>query len=250
MASQHNTHVEETRVSLERIQTFDASTIGRREELGAELNFEPGVEPLRRTIALFREISPDVLADMSTQRRNSVKQLADSLFNMIDQINKFSAASGNPKPTRDSYIQQLVDGYDNYFEQLWPAIAYSVRRATDFARMEQEARASIQSIKDRTSQIEAELKVRQAEADAALDAIRKVAAEQGVSQQAIFFRDEATKHESDAKRWLGLTRKAIVALLFFAGLTLFLHKVPGLRPVSAAEAIQFGIGKMLVFGTV
>lgn len=250
MTPEQHKNVEEAKASLTRIQDFDARSIGRREKLGDDLNFEDGIAPLERTLSLFREVSSDVLSDMSQQRRDVVKQWADALYNLVDEIRNFSVASGNPKQTRDNLIQQLNDGYDNYFEQLWPVIAYSVRRATDFSRMEREARAAIQSIDDRTKDLESGLMVRQIEAESALEAIRKVAAEQGVSQQAIYFKDEADFHNKEADKWFKWTKWLTVGLAIFAASTLFLHKISWLRPKDSAEAIQFAIGKMLVFATV
>ncbi|MBX3182887.1 MAG: hypothetical protein KIT72_18160 [Polyangiaceae bacterium] len=223
MTLEQDQNVEEARASLERIQKFDADSIGRRDSLGDELNFADGIPPLRRTLALFLEVSPDVLEGMSQKRRENIKQQADALFSVIQQILNFTAGSANPKQTRDGLISQLVNGYDNYFEQLWPSIAYSVRRNTDFARLEREARAAIQSIEDRTKVVEAELKARQDEAEQALDAIRKVAAEQGVSQQALYFKEESEAHAKEATVWLARTRNLTIFLGLFASSTLVLH---------------------------
>ncbi len=250
MTPEQSKSVEEAKASLDRIQAFTATSIGRREKLGDELNFEEAVAPLERTLSLFREISPDVLEHMSQQRREIVKQNADALFNLLEQIRNFTVTSGNPKQTRDNLIQQVVAGYDNFFEQLWPSIAYSVRRNTDFSRLEREGRAAIQSIDDRTKTLEEDLKARQRNAEEALDAIRKVAAEQGVSQQALYFKEEAESHAKEATLWLARTQNLTIGLGLFAASTLFLHKLPWLAPTTPAEAIQFGIGKMLVFATV
>lgn len=250
MTSEQRKSVEETRVSLARIHDFDAKSIGRKIELGDALNFEDGIPPLEKALLLFREVSPEVLADMSQQRRDTVKQSSDGLFNVLEQIRNFTPTSANPKQARDGLIQQLIAGYDNYFEQLWPSIAYSVRRNTDFARLEHEARAAIQSIEDRTKAIEASLRERQGEAEEALDAIRKVAAEQGVSQQALYFKEESEAHAQEAKVWYRRTRSLTIGLGIFAASTLFLHKIHWLAPASSAEAIQFGIGKMLTFATI
>lgn len=239
--------VEETIASLRRVQDFDVATIGQRERLGGELNFEDAIPPVERTVALFREISPDVLADVSKPFRDRVRQQADALFNRLEQIRTFSASAPNPKQTRDGFVQELISSYDQTFEQLWPAIAYSIRRATDFSRMEHEARAAIQAISDRTSEAEEALKARQNEADAALEAIRKVAAEHGVSQQAIYFKEEADAHQEEAGRWLKRTSWLTVGLGAFATATLFLHKWSWLAPASPYEAAQLAIGKVLVF---
>lgn len=241
--------IAEARSSLTRIQEFDAKSIERSEELGRGLSFAAGVEPLQRIVALFQEVSADVLDGLSVQRLNIVKQQADALFSVLQQILNFSTTDGNPRQTRDNLIKQLVDGYDTYFEQLWPTIAYSIRRATDFSRMEREARAAIQSIEDRTTEIEASLKKRETEAESALEAIRRVAAEQGVSQQAIYFKTESELHAREAERWLWWTGVLTIVLALFAASTLVLHKISWLRPANTAEAVQFGIGKMLVFAT-
>ncbi|MDX2054768.1 MAG: hypothetical protein SFV15_20365 [Polyangiaceae bacterium] len=242
--------VAETKESLQRIQNFDATTIARTDELGRELNFAQGVEPLERSLALFREVSVDVLESMSASSLNQVKGQSDALFNLLQQMLNFSAAAeGNPKATRDSLIQQLANSYEGTFNDLCPTIAYSVRRATDFSRMEREARAAIQSIEDRSRELESSMKAKQEEAEAALAAIRKVAAEQGVSQQAIYFREESQTHADEAEKWLKWTKWLTVVLGLFAGSTLVLHKVPLLRPENSAEVIQFALGKMLVFAT-
>jgi hypothetical protein len=87
-------------------------------------------------------------------------------------------------------------------------------------------------------------------AEEVLAAVRQVAAEQGVSQQAGYFEQESSAHDGQAKLWLKRVTVATAGLSIFAVSTLFLHKIPWLAPSTPAEAVQFGIGKMLLFATI
>lgn len=241
--------VKETTDALKRMQDFRVDTLARTEELGRDLNFQDAVPHALKIVELFKQVAVDVLPEFSTARLNTIKEIANSEFNRFDQIQKFSVTSGNPKNTRDSLINQLENGYDNVFEQLWPAIAYSVRRSTDFARLEREARASIQSISDRTTDLQKSLEKNRVEAEGALDAIRKVAAEQGVSQQAIYFKEEADHHSKEASTWLKITCGLTSAIILYAVATLFLHKWEWLTPANGYEAAQLVVSKVLIFST-
>lgn len=95
-----------------------------------------------------------------------------------------------------------------------------------------------------------DLEDRRQKADALLETIREGAIELSVSQQAMYFKEEAEAHATEATKWLKRSRNLTIGLAVYACATLFLHKVPLLEPESTAEAVQFGIGKMLVFATI
>ncbi|HEY8587510.1 MAG TPA: hypothetical protein VIL60_12420, partial [Rhodanobacter sp.] len=52
------------RESLERIQTFDAKSLGRNEDLGRQLNFEEAIDTADRLIRLYQRISIATLDDL------------------------------------------------------------------------------------------------------------------------------------------------------------------------------------------
>jgi type II secretory pathway pseudopilin PulG len=233
--------------SLKRIQDFNPESIARVEDLGRDLNFQDGVSAASKLVELFRQVSLDIVNELSASRLQSLKQSADAEYNRLQQILKFSATDQNPKQTRDSLLQQLENAYDQVFEQIWPAVAYSVRRSTDFARMEREARSVIQNIQDKTDTLKSDLEKKRKDADAALDAIRKVAAEQGVSQQAIYFKEEADKHSDAAIRWFKVTTGITILTCLYAIFSVFVHKISWIAPNSTYETIQIGISKLMVF---
>lgn len=59
----------------------------------------------------------------------------------------------------------------------------------DFARLDGEARATIQSIRDQAEEFTKGLKKDKEAADQVLADVRKVAAEHGITQQAIYFQE-------------------------------------------------------------
>ncbi|WP_059436253.1 hypothetical protein [Anaeromyxobacter sp. PSR-1] len=239
----------EARKSVERLQSFDASTLTRAGELGS-LNFQDVVAPAQRLINLVSLISLDAIDDLPIAHANAVRSQADSIFSYFDQILKFTLEVGSPKQARDQFVAQVRTAYDHAWTALNPVIAYSLRRSSDFDRLEREARATIQSMKDRVAELEAEMAKRKADADETLKEIRKVAGEHGVSQQAIYFKDEAEAHDKLATTWLNRTVGLTIVLLGYAVSTFFIHKIPWLAPQGVYETAQLAVSKALVFVTI
>ena len=94
----------------------------------------------------------------------------------------------------------------------------------------------------------AELEQSKEHAKSILNEVRKTAAESGVTQQAIYFKESAESHDAQAEVWrTRLTRFAWAAGVF-AFLSLFLHLIPFLAPKTAYDTVQIGVSKILIFG--
>jgi hypothetical protein len=241
-------YLEHTKKSLERIQGFDVSTLPRVDVLGTALNFSDAVEPAMRLIDLYRQLPVDVLEQLPNSSLRTIQTQADNDFNLLDAIMKFEP--GMPKTERDNRIVHVTQAYDPTFQQLHPFISYAVRKSTDFSKLEREARSLIQNVTDRAHELQQDLEKRRKEADAVLHAVRKVAEEQGVSQQAIYFKSEADNHEKESGIWLNRTVFLTVGLTAYAAATLFLHKIPILVPTTIYETVQLAASKVLIFVTI
>ncbi len=240
--------VDAARQSLERMQKFDSASLPRINELGTAINFSDAVTPADRLIDIYRQLPVEVLDQLPIATLQEIQRQADSDFNILKQILSFEA--GSPKQERDNRLQQLKDAYDPAFQKLHPFISYSVRKTTDFTRLERDARALIQNVTDKADQLQKDLEKRKQDADAILEAVRKVAAEQGVSQQAIYFKDEADKHTKESTTWLKATALLTALLGLYAVATLFLHKIPLLAPTNSYETTQLAVSKVLIFLTI
>ena len=245
--------IEETRESLKRIQEFDSKTISRENDLGTKLYFADAIKPANKLIQLYKQLSLTVLEDLPDNLLDVIKRQADGDFNKFQQALNFDPANiqnQNPVTARDTIINNIISAYPTAFNVLWNYIAYGVSKSVDFQRMENEARSMIQSVKDKTEEITQELKNNQIQSGQILNDMRKAAAEQGVSQQAIYFKEEAVEHEKLSNQWKGMTLKMAIGLGIYAIISLFVHKIPWLSPHNTYESVQLVSSKILIFGVI
>ena len=177
--------------SLTRVQTFKPETLSREADLGKQMSFADAVKPAEAIVALYRRIPLSALPDFADAQLNVIQAQSNADFSYFKQILDFDATASGAASTRASLLEQLRVRRDQLFEQVWHFVAYGVARATDTSVLETQARATIQGIEDQSAKLTEQLTKAKVDADAALAAIRAVASEQGVSQQATYFKDEA-----------------------------------------------------------
>ena len=234
--------------SLGRMQSFNTDDLPREKELGTVLNFKGAVEPAKRLIDLYKRISVTVLVDFPLAELQQIWTQANNDYNRLEEILKFEA--GQPVEARDSLIEQLDSSYQQSFKVLYPLISYSASKSADFQRLEIEARAMIQSVQDQGEKVAKELEKEQTEAEKILTDIRKAAAEQGVSQQAVYFEQAEKKHEKQAKKWLIAIICLAICMTVYAIASLFMHKIPVLTSDTIYVSIQLAISKTLIFAVI
>ena len=242
--------LEITRESLLRVQNFDARSLARVEELGRNFDFSAIVSPASKLIRLYNQLGLSTLEDFPDSILVLIKNHADADYNRFQQALNFdptTVENQNPTQPRDQIINQVTSAYDVTFQKLFPFISYGTSKSVDFQRMENEARAMIQNVQDEATKITENLAVQQQQAEDVLADVRKVAAEQGVSQQAIYFKDEAEVHKIEAEYWKNKTIQAAIALGIYAFFTLFIHKLPWLKPEDDLQALQLITSKVLIF---
>lgn len=242
------TKLDDTKESLERMQRFDAESLARESDLGARFSLTSAVEPAKRLVRLYKQLGASALDDFPDPILTQIKQQADADFNRLKQLLDFAPEEQqNPAHVRDSLVQQVEAAYPSSFQALYMPIAYGASKSIDFQRMENEARASLQAVSDQADEITSQLGLHQQQAEEILQDVRKVAAEQGVSQQAIYFKEEAAEHKAVAGTWQGYTTKLAVGVGVYAISTLFLHKIPLFVPTNAYESTQLVASKLLIF---
>ena len=241
---------EQAKESLERMQKFDASGLPREKKLGEDLSFKGAVEPARRLIDLYKRLSVTALEDFPDDILDKIQDWANSDHSKFKKILEFNPSQSDPTNIRRHLIAEVEDAYKTAFDHLHPYIAYSLHRSADFQRLDAEARATVQSVKEESEKLMGSLKEHENSAEKILEEVRKVAAEQGVSQQALYFEDEYEHHNKEAnrsKRGAVLTAGLLIGV---AVVSLYLHKIPGLEPKTIYDAIQLTVSKILIFSTV
>lgn len=248
--STEKTPLESASESIARVQDFDVDSIIRSDELGAELNFRKAVEPSQRLVDLYRQLPLQALEWVPADSLNALKTQADSDFNLLRAPLEFSTNTQNPRRERDTIIEHIDAAYGTAFNQLRHFIAYGVTRVTDFDALGTKARAVLQGVEDRATDLGTTMQSYAEEAQRILEDVRAVAAEQGVSQEAIYFKNEADAHAVAAAKWLGTTVVMTILLAILACGALVVHKWAWLSPTTTYEAVQLAIGKVLLLGAV
>jgi len=238
----------ETKESLERIQRFNLESLPRVDDLGSKMNFGEVVKPAKRLVELYRRLTVTALQDFPNANLTAIKNSCDANYNLFQQVIDFDLAEqANPNQVRESYINQIELAHDAAFNILRPFISYSLHRSADFQRLDTESRAAFQQIKDESEKIKKELEKQKTDAEGILKDIRNTAAEQGVTQQAIYFKEESENHENQAKDWERRTKWLAGFIALYAVLSLFIHKWEWISPENTYETIQFVVSKVLIF---
>lgn len=241
---------DETESSLIRMQSFDVSSLPRTEQLGESFSFKKVVHPAQELIGLYKRLSISALKDFPESVLKKIKGKADGTYNLLEQILNFDVEQQNPSSVRNKLINDVQREYSSVFTELHPYISYSLHRAADFQRLEEEARATFQSIKDKRDDFEKTLSDAENEIASLLERIRSVAAEEGVTQQAVHFKSAHERHNKRASSWRKFVYSFAVALGLFAFLSLFIHKAPFFRPETPYDAFQLSISKVLIFSVI
>ena len=224
--------IQATRDLLTRVQQFDPQSLPRTERLGEDFNFSGAVEFGQRLIGLFRQFPEQYLDDLPQNQLNNLKAYTDSTFNIFDQILKFDPKAAEAYASRENLIRSLDNQYQPVFDAISPLIAFGASRLRDFSQIEAQARAAVQAAKDEADAASKGLQGQQEEAKRILEDIRQIAAEQGVSQQSIYFKTEFEGNETDSETWRWRTIYLAIGLGVFAVASLFAHKWPFLTPAN------------------
>ena len=208
--------IDQTTASVERMQQFDVSHLPRADDFGKQMAFPDAVEPAEKLISLYKKINLPTLAMMPQSMLQNIQTTADNDYGLFDAILTFTAAQG---PTgRDSLVGNIVGAYDSTFDNLVQAICFGFAEKTDFEALGNNARTALQGIETMHSETKKQMEGMREESQKILADIRDVAAEQGVSQQAMYFQEEAKFHSQSQSRWLMAAGGfAVVALSWLLG---------------------------------
>lgn len=232
---------------LNALNTIDPNSLARTEVLGQELSFKDGVPIFSRTLDLFKDLAACNLANVPKERLDQIQSLAKQALDGFQAIQSFSVSGvSNPAATRDSLIAQIRDQWNGYYVHITPEIAYSKGQSTDYGQLEREARGALSQMQAQLAEIKTEKEKGVVEIQGALEQVRRAAAEAGVAQHAIHFRNEAARYEKEARTWLiagGLFAIVTVAFAVY-GLGSDLAKLGD--SVSTARIVQVIASRVVV----
>lgn len=243
-----NSKLEETQSALAVLKDIDATSLGRTDVLGQAMNFEEIIPIAQKIILLFERVPTEVLNELPNQQLQQILEAANSTRQLFDQIGDFDPHQANPSEARNDIISRVRSQYDKIFLSIYPWVSYGVARTVDFNGLDTQARAAVKSIEDKSAAMELSLDERKIQLDDLETQLRSTLAEQGVSQQAKYFKDEAEQHKATAVVWGNRTWRWALAVTVVAIASFFTHRIPWIAPTNVVEAIQFVASKVLLIG--
>lgn len=247
---EEQTAKEKAVTSIQRMQDFEPADLAREGDLGKHFTFTEAVEPAKRLVELYGRLAMSVLDDLPPSHQNQLATQADQDFNRFQEILDFDPKQENAQARHTKLIEQVSKAYEGAFNKLHPFISYSLHKSADFDRLENEARSTLQGIRDESAALTNELEQYREEAGKILDEVRSVAAEQGVTQQAFYFKESADSHDTKADGWKTHLIWTSVILGIYAVLSVLIHKIPFLTPNTTFDATQLVVSKILVFAVI
>ena len=238
---------QEAKESLERIQKFEASALSRSDDLGKTFEFTQTIEPSKKCITLFEQLSVRILDELPWSHVKSIKQEADVLYKLFQRILDFGASQNDTLDTRLNILNQVNAYYEKLFNALHHYISYAVSSSINFKSLEKEGRTVVQDAKDKTNELIEKMNTCDRQSEEILKKVRKSAAEQGVSQQAHHFKTEAEEQEKKAEQWRKTTVKLAITLGIYGGIAIFIHKIPFIAPENSYESVQLIASKIVIF---
>lgn len=238
--------------ALRRVQEFDPTSLTREADLGKKFAMREAVEPASRVIDLFKLIRPSQIQYFPLDQKNLIRDQANAFFSLLQSTLSFDVEGTSPSPTeaKESLVRQLEGQFQPIFNVLYPIISFASIRSLDFSKLERDARAATQAAKDSATTLLQEIGAQNTTAGTLISEMRALAAEQGVSKQAIHFKNAADNHNTLSLDWRKYTAIVAAVLIIYAFGSLFFHNIPGLDAESPYRTAQIAISKILIFGVI
>jgi hypothetical protein len=239
---------ERDRLTQSCVQIADVSvdSLVRADELGTSLNFGDGIELFRRIVRAFKDLRDSNLDGVPLATLQELNRFSDQVQSSIQAIRAFNPAQGNPVQARTQMLDKLAQVYQEFFPSLASVISYAIRKGTDFEKLESEASKLVADMKALGDVQKAEADKTASQMKEIVDQVRRSAAEVGVTQHNVHFRDQAAEHLGSSDKWLKATLVFGSATLFYGIVTTlyFLFWPPTLTP---SQSIQVAVSKLILF---
>lgn len=210
-----------TAESLKKVQSFDVSTLARKEELGSTSNFEQIVPTAGKLVSLFQKIPATALHDFPVEIVTTIKQYADTVINIFTDILEYKPDSQNIHK-KEEFEKLVRDFCLDSFEKIGKYAAYASSAPQAIEGLKAQAAGNISKFIAESREALDRIKVIEDSANQALEEVRDAAAEKGVSQQAHYFDVETEINLAESGKWLDLTTLS-GASIFIYTLALFFY---------------------------
>ena len=203
---------DETTQRIAKLANINAETLARTSELSPDINFQKAVPHFKEMLDLCAQLSQRDLTRLTTEQLDGILRSCTQLEGLIRSVREFDLNQNTPGDVCRDIVSTIAHAYDSVMNPLLLPLAFTATQATDYAKIEREAKGYHATMKAEAENFSSFIKIAVADAERALAAVKEQAAEAGVSTNAQIFLGDSKKHEDSAKNWL-------VATISFGGVT-------------------------------
>ncbi len=244
---QRNEKNEEAKKLLEELASQKATSLARTEELSRDINFSDAVPFFEEMIDIAKQLNQRSIDRLALNQINQIIAACTDLKNLIKKVNEFTLNQNTPADVCKAIIQEIKNAYDAIMEPLTVPLAFTATQATDYAKIEREAKGYHATMREEADAFKKMLESYKVDAEKALQAVKAQAAEAGVATNAQIFLTDSESHTKAAKKWLTATIWASIITLVVA--VIFVLISFKYKPESTAVAIQYVVSKVILLST-
>lgn len=122
---------------LSTIKDFNAKDLIRRDELGTEMNFADAEDDFDSAIGLFKGLLDIDITRVPPSKIDDLNRDMENFIGYIQSIKTFSSTQGVNE--RESLINNIINNYDRWFNDISPIIAYCIKADTDYDALKRQA---------------------------------------------------------------------------------------------------------------
>lgn len=239
--------IEEAKKLLEELAEIKASSLARAEELSRDINFSDAVPSFEEMLDIVKQLNQRSIDRLALSQINQIINGCISLNNLITKVRDFTLNQNTPADVCKAIIQEVKNGYDAIMEPLTVPLAFTATQATDYAKIEREAKGYHATMQEEADTFKKMLETYKADAEKALQAVKDQAAEAGVATNAQIFLTDSESHGKTAKKWLKATIWSSIITLIVA--IIFVIISFKYKPENTAAAIQYVVSKLILLST-
>lgn len=232
---------------IDTLSKVDAETLARTSDLSPDINFKEAVPRFEEMLELCKQLSQRDLTRLTHPQLAAISGACDRLNTLIQQVRDFTLNQNTPGDVCKGIITSVSSAYDDVMNPLLLPLAFTATQATDYAKIEREAKGYHATMKAEAEELEGFIKEAHADAAKALAAVKEQAAEAGVSTNAQIFLGEAEKHRTQASAWLKGT--IVTASITLVVAVAFLVAAFIYHPADLPATIQYLVAKLFVLST-
>ena len=173
----------ETTQRIAELADINAETLARTSELSPDINFKEAVPHFKEMLDLCAQLSQRDMTRLTTGQLRGIMSSCAELEELIRSVREFDLNQNTPGDVCRDIVSRIASAYDSVMDSLLLPLAFTATQATDYAKIEREAKGYHATMKAEADNFSSFIKSAVADAERALAAVKEQAAEAGVSNQ-------------------------------------------------------------------